>query len=106
MRVAPRTRPRATAGTDAAAAALAASLVPVDFHGPHQAGIVTSQPSDAIIAAFDVVAADRAALAETLQSLTQTARVLTQGEVPPSERSVSCRPRTTSSSGPGRHPTG
>jgi len=70
--------------TSAGEATRAAALTPVDFHGPHQAGIVTSQPSDAILAAFDVVAADRGALTETLQALTQTARVLTQGEVPPS----------------------
>ncbi|MGZ4707855.1 MAG: iron uptake transporter deferrochelatase/peroxidase subunit [Acidimicrobiales bacterium] len=72
-----------SSGLASSGPASSAALDPVDFHGPHQAGIVTDQPSDALLAAFDVVAPDRDALAEALQALTRTARVLTQGEAPP-----------------------
>src|SRR5262245_33209651 len=49
------------------------------FHGPHQAGIVTPVPAAAVVAVFDVVAADRAALATALQGLTDVARRLVEG---------------------------
>ena len=51
------------------------------FHGPHQAGIVTPVPAAGVVAVFDVVAADRAALATALQDLTTVARRLAEGEV-------------------------
>jgi len=51
------------------------------FHGPHQAGIVTPMPAAGVVAVFDVVAADRAALANALQDLTTVARRLVEGEV-------------------------
>jgi len=51
------------------------------FHGPHQAGIVTPVPAAGVVAVFDVVAADRAALATALQDLTTVARGLVEGEV-------------------------
>jgi deferrochelatase/peroxidase EfeB len=58
----------------------------IPFHGPHQAGITTSAPAAAIIAAFDVVAADRAVLASTLRTLTTTARSLAAGQpLPPND---------------------
>ena len=50
------------------------------FHGPHQAGIVTPAPAAGVVAVFDVVAADRAALATALQDLTTVARRLVAGE--------------------------
>jgi deferrochelatase/peroxidase EfeB len=63
------------------------SLAPViiPFEGIHQAGIDRpriAQPN-AILAAFDVVAADRAGLAALLAELTQRIRDLTAGTPPP-----------------------
>ena len=53
----------------------------VEFHGVHQAGIVSPQPPAALVAAFDVVAGDAAALGAVLQALTTEARALTAGDV-------------------------
>jgi deferrochelatase/peroxidase EfeB len=60
-----------------------ASLPVVPFHGPHQAGITTARQPAACFVSFDVVAGSRGALVETLKALTETARFLTGGGVPP-----------------------
>jgi len=57
--------------------------VRIPFHGPHQAGIVTPPPAAAVLAAFDVVAADPQALRSTLQALTEVARSVVGGVVEP-----------------------
>jgi deferrochelatase/peroxidase EfeB len=51
----------------------------IAFQGRHQAGITNPPPAHALIAAFDVVAGDRRELADTMRSLTDAARWLTQG---------------------------
>ncbi len=55
----------------------------VPFHGPHQAGITTDRPGQATFAAFDLTAADRAELTDLMATLTDRARFLTAGGVPP-----------------------
>ena len=52
------------------------------FYGRHQAGIVTSQPAAALVAAFDVLADDRAELAELMRRLTARTAALMAGEMP------------------------
>jgi deferrochelatase/peroxidase EfeB len=51
----------------------------VDFHGPHQAGILTPRQRYAAFVAFDLTAPDRAALGGLLRALTDRARTLTAG---------------------------
>jgi deferrochelatase/peroxidase EfeB len=60
-----------------------ATLPAVAFEGLHQAGIVTPAPPAAAFAALDVVAEDRATLAELFRTITSRARFLTTGGVPP-----------------------
>ena len=73
---------RAEGGTPPAGGALAAPTgTRLPFHGPHQAGIVTPVPAAGVVAVFDVVAGDRAALVTSLQDLTTVARRLAEGEV-------------------------
>lgn len=54
-----------------------ADIVP--FYGPHQAGITTPQPAAALLAAFDVLAEDRAELADMFRLLTERCAFLTAG---------------------------
>jgi deferrochelatase/peroxidase EfeB len=61
-----------------------ATLAPVPFEGEHQAGILTPAPPAAAFVTFDVLAGDRAGLAELFQVVTSRARFLTAGGVPPS----------------------
>jgi deferrochelatase/peroxidase EfeB len=61
-----------------------ATLAPVAFEGEHQAGILTPAPPAAAFVSFDVLAGDRAALAELFQVVTSRARFLTAGGAPPS----------------------
>jgi deferrochelatase/peroxidase EfeB len=51
----------------------------IPFEGPHQAGITNHAPSNALIAAFDVVATDAKEVQGTLRDLTEAARWLTTG---------------------------
>ncbi|MGH3745383.1 MAG: iron uptake transporter deferrochelatase/peroxidase subunit [Mycobacteriales bacterium] len=57
------------------------------FHGRNQAGVLTPGPADKqpamTIAAFDVTAANRAELVALMQTLTDRARFLATGGVPP-----------------------
>jgi deferrochelatase/peroxidase EfeB len=79
----------ATVATDGATAAAlgvddpAARLAAVPFEGPHQAGVLTAAPPAAAFVAFDVVAGDRAGLADLLRTVTARIRFLVAGGVPP-----------------------
>ena len=53
------------------------------FHGAHQAGIVNPQPASSIVAAFDVLATDRADLQRLFHELTRRIAFLTKGGVLP-----------------------
>jgi deferrochelatase/peroxidase EfeB len=57
------------------------------FHGAHQSGVLTPGPSGkqafTCVAAFDSMAADKAALADLLRTVTARARFLTAGGTPP-----------------------
>ncbi|HXQ43572.1 MAG TPA: Dyp-type peroxidase [Acidimicrobiales bacterium] len=74
----------ATTGAPTAGAAGDATLGPVPFQGPHQAGILTPAPPAAAFVALDVTAGNRSALASLLRTITARARFLTAGGVPPS----------------------
>jgi len=50
-----------------------------DYLGEHQAGIVTPRPACGMVAAFDVLAADRQELERLLRTLTERVAFLTQG---------------------------
>jgi deferrochelatase/peroxidase EfeB len=54
-----------------------------EFHGVHQAGIVTPPQAQAAHVAFDVLAASRAELIDLLHTITDRARFLTTGGTPP-----------------------
>ncbi len=51
----------------------------VPFYGSHQAGIATPQPAAALLAAFDVLAEDRAELADMFRLLTRRCSFLAAG---------------------------
>jgi deferrochelatase/peroxidase EfeB len=53
------------------------------FYGEHQSGIVNPQPAAAIVAAFDVLAADRADLQRLFETLTERIAFLTKGGMVP-----------------------
>ncbi|MFF7132220.1 iron uptake transporter deferrochelatase/peroxidase subunit [Streptomyces sp. NPDC008196] len=72
----------ASGGTAEARAADAVDTAKVPCHGAHQAGILTPAPAAATFVSFDVIADDRAQLAELLRTLTARARFLTTGGVP------------------------
>ena len=55
----------------------------VPFYGLHQAGITTTQPAAALLAAFDVLADDRAELADMFRRLTDRCAFLTSGGTVP-----------------------
>jgi deferrochelatase/peroxidase EfeB len=52
------------------------------FHGAHQSGILTPKQRCAAFVSFDVTAADRAALADLLRTLTERLRFLATGGIP------------------------
>lgn len=53
------------------------------FYGQHQPGIVTPRPAAGLIAAFDVLASDRAGLERLFKLLTERAAFLMKGGKPP-----------------------
>ena len=55
----------------------------VDFHGTHQAGILTPQPAAAAFISFDVTATGKQELADLFHTITERARFLTSGGTPP-----------------------
>ena len=77
------------ARADANAATLSdpAEAASYPFHGASQSGVLTPGPSGkqafTCVAAFDSTAADKAALAGLLQTVTERARFLTAGGIPP-----------------------
>jgi deferrochelatase/peroxidase EfeB len=74
-----RVLPAGAEGGDDRAAAPAGLNDRVPFEGRHQAGIATPPPRQALFAAFDAVADDRAMLADGLRALSERARALTRG---------------------------
>jgi deferrochelatase/peroxidase EfeB len=77
----------ARADADAATQSGPAAAASYPFHGINQSGVLTPGPAGrqafTCVAAFDSTAADKAALAGLLQTLTVRARFLTAGGIPP-----------------------
>jgi deferrochelatase/peroxidase EfeB len=71
---------QATAPTDAEATGRPPRRV--EFHGPHQTGITAPIAASGVLAALDVVAADREALGETLRAISAEAERLMSGRAP------------------------
>jgi deferrochelatase/peroxidase EfeB len=74
-----------TAATRLGAATAARADVPApttQFHGVHQAGILTDRQNSASFVSFDVVVRTRAELSELMRELTARARLLTTGGAP------------------------
>jgi deferrochelatase/peroxidase EfeB len=68
----------------AANAAVAGGRLPaVPFHGKYQAGILPASSRATAVVSFDATAANRAELADLLQTVTDRARFLTAGGTPP-----------------------
>ncbi|MBP2707486.1 deferrochelatase/peroxidase EfeB [Microbispora sp. RL4-1S] len=86
-------RTAAPAGADAGAPPLPA------FHGPHQAGILNPPRRRTVVAAFDVIADGKDELKELFRTLTDRARTLTTGGVPP-ELGITAPPADSGILGP------
>ncbi|RLV04453.1 deferrochelatase/peroxidase EfeB [Streptomyces griseocarneus] len=70
------------AGTGRAHAADTKDTGKVDFHGAHQAGVVTPQPAAAAFVSLDVIARNRKELGDLFRTITERARLLTEGGAP------------------------
>src|SRR3984957_18739716 len=71
----------ATSATEESQATLQRELLSrVDFDGPHQAGILAKAQAQSTFVALDSIAPNRQLLAQALQTLSNRARALTQGE--------------------------
>jgi hypothetical protein len=82
--LAPELRPRYTAVTAALERPGHAAPAPSPvFHGLHQAGVVAPAQPHATHVALDVLATDRAGLEDLFRTITERARFLTAGGVPP-----------------------
>ncbi|GAA4585540.1 Dyp-type peroxidase [Planotetraspora phitsanulokensis] len=88
----------AVARTAQAGADAGAPPVP-PFHGPHQAGILNPARRRTVVAAFDIVADGKAELTELFRTLTDRARSLTTGGVPP-EPGITAPPADSGILGP------
>ncbi|HEY7323195.1 MAG TPA: Dyp-type peroxidase [Streptosporangiaceae bacterium] len=64
-------------------AALDGRLPAVPFHGRHQAGILPNPQRHTAVASFDVTAENRSELTALFQTITDRARFLTTGGIPP-----------------------
>jgi deferrochelatase/peroxidase EfeB len=73
----------ASAGQIAADDAETGRLPAVPFHGRHQAGILPKPQRQTAVVSFNVTAEGRGELTDLLQTLTDRARFLTAGGVPP-----------------------
>jgi deferrochelatase/peroxidase EfeB len=60
-----------------------ARLPAVPFHGPHQAGILPEPQRQTAVVSFNVTAEGRGELTDLFQTLTDRARFLTAGGIPP-----------------------
>ncbi len=58
-------------------------MPPVPFHGQHQAGILRQPERQTVVVSFDVTAQGRGELTELLRTVTDRARFLTAGGIPP-----------------------
>jgi deferrochelatase/peroxidase EfeB len=67
----------------ASVAALTGRLPAVPFHGKYQAGILPEPARATAVVSFNATAADRAALTDLFQTVTDRARFLTAGGTPP-----------------------
>jgi deferrochelatase/peroxidase EfeB len=65
------------------AAVVTGRLPAVAFHGKYQAGILPAPSRSTAVVSFDATAANRAELADLLQTVTDRARFLTAGGTPP-----------------------
>lgn len=72
---------------------------PRPFHGVHQAGILEAPQARSVVAAFDVIASNKAELTDLMRTLTDRARVLTGGGVP-AEPGISAPPPDSGILGP------
>ena len=77
----------------------------VPFHGAHQAGILTDRQNHGAFLAFDATASSKADLVDLMQTLTERARFLTAGGVPP-QLGITAPPSDSGLLGPTVPPAG